>query len=863
MKTLWRHLVKEGMDAMGADASCIAATTAESASQRCGDGIYSSGSGKGGVNASNEWARRVGQSGGGKISSRHLRRRTGSHKRRRRHRYPRGDYFGSNQNDQDEKESSVDERQSNEGNEGELSTIADNGNNANEQGLRTDPGQKKLKPKCRRARRKPALLQQSHSLWWNTQQISFREQAQQQGVSTSKDESDTDSMNVQPTSISQNNTDTIPHHWIPTHRWHAKRFHMSPPLFSSWNIPLIHTNRGTRAALRLATSESAPKCTVQDASWENDGCAVVLEFTMEDSRLENSDDGDNKSDSRKRLISVLQLLCGADADLLKDETVLSGLSVGEGLIYEVGAYPLKPVGPATFLFRRWSTTCDDSEIISNPRVCIMTHPSIRLEVISLVELALRRMQESEFNLSTIPLSVLRVRGRASDTTLGKALSIDMNEVITESSDFEGSHRTILEVNQNQCNLITCSQPKAISTAPNIGKTNASILLKSHRPNPLHNRKNIQHNVASSGWDIFCHPCLASQIFQILVMEGGACAIGLAEQSRAELEACPPLPIFPRDYPDTEQGRKYWEGGRDGGNDWLVIRECIEGAWGRMNTPLKRVVRHHQNLKERSKDGQDVTNNKRCKNEKASQRGEFEYDDDGPKKIPDTNKPITIGDASLGKSSKLINWRKLVTSESGDILQSVLVVRGAFGVPFLQLLHGCGHLPARNASDDSTSERVRRRRPRRRVRSPSSFIRAPPLSKKDCLVHSQLCNEMKASLSLPALLRCEIHCEGKGTLEAGDFIFPMSSHTGILSSDENMTIIHQCLPLGIVAAGGFSPSRGHCHGVCFVGAARFMEAINGTIHGMGVPTSRKLIMGLRVVVCGIAKGPRHGCITLLL
>mmetsp|Transcript_21666 Transcript_21666/g.45860 ORF Transcript_21666/g.45860 Transcript_21666/m.45860 type:complete len:683 (-) Transcript_21666:32-2080(-) len=682
-------------------------------------------------------------------------------------------------------------------------------------------------------------------------------------------------MNVKPTSQSQNKTDTVPHHWIPTHRWHAKRFHMSPPLFSSWNIPLIHTNRGTRAALRLATSESAPKCTVQDASWENDGCAVVLEFVMNDSRLENSYDDVDESDSMSRLISVLQLLCGADADFLKDETVLSGLSVGEGLIHEVGAYPLKPVGPATFLFRRWSTTCDESEIISNPRVCIMTHPSIRLEVISLVELAISRMQEIKFTLSTIPLSVLRVRGRASDTTLGKILSVDINEVITESSDIDGSQRTILELNQNQYKLINCSQRKGISTASNMGKSNASILLKSHRPNSLHHRKNIQHNVASSGWDILCHPCMASQIFQTLVMEGGACAIGLAEQSRAELEACPPLPIFPRDYPDTEQGRKYWQGGKEAGNDWLVIRECIEGAWGRINTPLKRVVRHHQELKDRSKGGQDLTNNKKCKNETASQQEEFEYYDDGPKKLPDTNKPITIGDASLGKSSKLINWRKLITSESVDILQSVLVVRGAFGVPFLQLLHGCGHLPARNASDDSTSERVRRHRPRRKVCSPSSFIRAPPLSKKDSLVHSKLCQQMKASLSLPALLRCEIHCEGKGTVEVGDFIFPMTTNAGIFSSDKNMTdeddvdssnmceIIHQCLPLGIVAAGGFSPSRGHCHGICFVGAARFMEAINGTIHGLGVPTSHKLKMGLRVVIRGIAKDPRHGCITLLL
>ncbi len=369
--------------------------------------------------------------------------------------------------------------------------------------------------------------------------------------------------------------------------------------------------------------------------------------------------------------------------------------------------------------------------------------------------------------------------------------------------------------------------------------------------------------------------MASHIFQTLVMEGGACAIGLAEQSRAELEACPPLPIFPRDYPDTEQGRKYWEGGKEDGNDWLVIRECIEGAWGRINTPLKKVVRHHQELKERNKDGKDLNTKRRCKNNKASKEVECENENDGPKRIPDSDKLITIGDTKLGKSSKQIHWRKLAL-KSGDTLQSVLVVRGSFGVPFLQLLHSCGRLPARSAPDDPASERVRRRRPRRKVRSPASLIRAPPLSKKDSLEHSKLCHQMKSSLSLPALLRCEIHCEGKGTLDAGDFIFPMSSHAEIFSSDENMTdegdvncssdsceIFQQNLPLGIVAAGGFSPSRGHCHGICFVGAARFMEAIDGTIYGMGVPTSHGRIMGVRVIICGISKGPRHGCITLLL
>jgi hypothetical protein len=44
------------------------------------------------VESGNSGVRKVGQSGGAKISCRHLRRRTGSHRLRRRHRFPRGDH---------------------------------------------------------------------------------------------------------------------------------------------------------------------------------------------------------------------------------------------------------------------------------------------------------------------------------------------------------------------------------------------------------------------------------------------------------------------------------------------------------------------------------------------------------------------------------------------------------------------------------------------------------------------------------------------------------------------------------------------------------------------------------------------------
>lgn len=52
--------------------------------------------------------------------------------------------------------------------------------------------------------------------------------------------------------------------WLPTHRWHAKRFHMGTRYRVAVRIPLAATNRGARAALRAAQRV----CVVRDVSHE-------------------------------------------------------------------------------------------------------------------------------------------------------------------------------------------------------------------------------------------------------------------------------------------------------------------------------------------------------------------------------------------------------------------------------------------------------------------------------------------------------------------------------------------------------------------------------------------------------------------
>ena len=83
---------------------------------------------------------------------------------------------------------------------------------------------------CRRARRKPALLRQQHETW---------------------------KMEMHDT-ISADRV-----FWLTTHLWHAKRFHMHDNLFG-WKVPLVHANRGARAALRMASEQHT---LVQDVTW--------------------------------------------------------------------------------------------------------------------------------------------------------------------------------------------------------------------------------------------------------------------------------------------------------------------------------------------------------------------------------------------------------------------------------------------------------------------------------------------------------------------------------------------------------------------------------------------------------------------
>ena len=718
-----------------------------------------------------EGVRRAGESGGGKISSRHLRRRTNSHRPRRRHRFPRGI------NDACLKEDVSDNG---------LMDTSDRSENRDNYGGNFNGGQNQTKQvPCRRSRRKPALMKASHSSWWQPR------------------------MNTQSALPYQ-----YAHNWIPTHLWHAKRFHISPKLFS-WSIPLINSNRGSRASLRLATSITTPKCTIQDGTWEINGCAMKLEARKIDTPAEST------QAPSQSLISILQRLCGSDAPFLSDEAILAGRQAGEGMVHEIDACPSQPIGPATFLFSRLHDNCNEYE---DAHVSILINPAVHQRVDSLIRTILNGETTSvKVTLSTMPLALLRIRGRATESTLrevlGRAENIDL-------LDGDVNHGTLIDVG------VLPSLVEALTSDSNI---QSRINLKCHQPNQGY--QHLPHNLASSGWDVLCHPSICLSLFQLFIIDGGACPIGVVEEARAQLEAYPPLPIFPRDYPDTDEGKKYWGGGTGRNEkqsiatckDWAVIRACVEGSWGRINTPLKRAIRHWEQQNKEEK-----------KSTKKDRVSIARQESVAPQ--------LVLKKSLFGRDTVSINWESLTLSDNP------IVVRGSFGIPFLQLLHGCGRLhsqPRPHASENQCH-----RRPRRKVLPPHWVVHASPLSKKESDFHSLMCQQLRASLSLPALVRCELYCDGKGELNIGDLIFPLTSQCddgiGSVGSDldGHADVQAHPSPLGVVTAGGFSPSRGKCHGLGFVGAAKLIDALDCT-HGMGMtmPQSnglRRMVLKVMIV-----------------
>ena len=742
------------------------------------------------------------RSGGRKTSDRHLRRRTGSHSRRRRHRYPTGDMLP-----QLEAASTDDQMKTNESGE----VVIANDIKSNEQD----------KKPCRRARRKRGTLREAHRHWQVTSssfEMSTLSPLEQ------KDPSETPS---------------FPSKWLETHLWHTKRFHMGN-LFG-WSVPLVHTGRGTVAALRLAQTN----CTVQDATWSIDGGAVVL-----------------CSPSMEALCVTLAKICGEQAKILQDKMVLSGVRWGEGTVHQHGAFPLGVIGPARFLFYRQEKN-GNSGSAEEYHVAIFVHPAIRGKLYEALS-SVAGAGDCECSLDKIAggLSLIQVRGTNAMNAIRSALrptpeddnAMSWNQMSQSSqAHMTLPHGTIMPVNispklstttsPQTCENVDVAKAKQIKEniiahieqlrgsqsldlVPSISSigSNKFAALISHRSN--NGASQGCHNTASCGWDILCSPGMANEIFLCLNNKGGACAIGLAEAASAALEAEPPIALFPRDFPDTETGEAYWSGRN---SEWNIVRCCFENGaqGGRFKTELKRTL-----------------------------------------------KSQILNTYTGGISYQAIDWssitdRKVKTDEEADsdgndgiVSSGVEVVRGTFGAPFAQALTGSGRFTAKDQGASSSKIDGKKRRPRRRVRPSTIAVNAEPLEDEEADAHENMCQMLLSSLSLPALLRCHILVEGKGNLTTGATIFEYNKGTATQGNNPD-----SCTKLGYVVAGAFSSNRGQCHGSGFVGAAKLLQNLIENEHANTVSVTSQgegdRSAALRVLVQNAADGSAMRSATLQL
>jgi hypothetical protein len=264
-----------------------------------------------------------------------------------------------------------------------------------------------------------------------------------------------------------------------------------------------------------------------------------------------------------------------------------------------------------------------------------------------------------------------------------------------------------------------------------------------------------------GWNLYCSVDTAHDTFLSLVHHRLAVPIGCVEEIKLMLE-CSPGHVFPVAFPDSKQGEAYYTGTD---SRWLTFRAAIESGHGRL-----------------------------------------------PKKLSVS--------AGLFIQTELEQLTLIVDEiDSGKVEgnnpESVVVVRGIFGQPFVDLLMQCSRTP-------TTSSANKKRRPRR----PTKINKTLPLACRVSLDESQERREQAAalsqSLSLAALIPCRIHVQGRGTLRVGDSI-----HTFEHSSSSEMVA---GLQLGIIVfPGTFSEALGIVRGFGFVGAVRLLKFLRDCHH----------------------------------
>jgi hypothetical protein len=596
--------------------------------------------------------------------------------------------------------------------------------------------------------------------------------------------------------------------WLVTHLWHAKRFHMAT-LWNGWRIPLIHTNRGARAALRLCQRDD--KVLMRDVTWERQPIIMKIDNIRIEADLAS-------------LLQTLQRICPE----LTTETphlnkaFLCGHIAKEGVMHELDQFPHHAIGPVMWRMI-WNNIGDKKckEVFIEARC----HPSIHPYVKNTMDV-LAKDVGSKSPLSMCPLApgetlipkiCFRLYGfpgtavldqiiqQTSEST-NKSPSWEWDKVVdyilTHNEERMLPHGLVITI-RNAAFESKAKMRKRTMTSLSEGKTlsfvdivlgeisccdpfsdilpskpsDNDIILVYQEPRPL----DCSANRAMSGWEVYSYnEDVAKKLWMALAVYDSnfstiqceevakkdnsvsCCAIGLVEEIHLQLECEPPLPSFPRDYIDTHESRLYWlnnnkfkSEGSINHFSWKFVRQLCDSGWGRIPFDTDP-----------------------CKTEVKDAKFEF-----------------------------------LVEAEQN---KSMIMVRKNFGQPFVTALESC--CPKKEDPTSEVKGNQQSSKHRRRVRSLDEVIMAPPLTQGKRQELCALSCQLQSTLSLPAVLMCHIQIIGNGKICPGDEVHSLWSESKKDAKPAPSTF------LGKITAGTFSMSRGVYHGMGIVGALKLLKCL---------------------------------------
>ena len=330
--------------------------------------------------------------------------------------------------------------------------------------------------------------------------------------------------------------------WLPTHIWHAKRFHMET-LFG-WKVPMLHTQRGAKAALRLVREEH---CVIQDVTWRT----RTIEWTVK------QDDASNSPAFLSRIIS----------DFRFDNSQADVIQSGQGILHRLDQYPMSALGPIEWMILPGFKS-NNTERITTIRLSV--HPAL---VQTLWEMLTQIIPEKTDNQpKVVTFATLVLRGKKSRECLVNTLQNftpqDLAVHIPTDMPHFGSIRldNLTTVPSNHLSLQQKADP--VQSACDLIFTRIAPRSSQHAC-----------NWGVCGFQITGPPDDLARVFHELVVKGQACPIGIVEESHLQLECDPPLLHFPRDFVDTPSGHDYWKA--EVGNEWYAIRQWQEGGLGRI------------------------------------------------------------------------------------------------------------------------------------------------------------------------------------------------------------------------------------------------------------------------------------------